>query len=107
MAVDRSPALALDATGVSASTIRHEAQRVPGLQLMVQQGGVNEVEIDGRSFWVRPVSPDVLRSGNVVATALAESLDKPFPWDVGFGFGNTKLSMELWTTIAGISGFDD
>ena len=39
-----------------------------------------------------------------VDPALAKSLDKPFPWDVGFCFGNTKLSMELWTTIAGISG---
>ena len=38
----------------------HETQRVPGLQGMVQQCGVNEVEIDGRTFWVRPVSPDVL-----------------------------------------------
>ena len=43
----------------------------------------------------------------MVGTALAESLDKPFPWDVGFRFGDTKLSMELWTKIAGISGFDD
>ena len=43
----------------------------------------------------------------MVAAALAESLDKPFPWAVGFLFGNTKLNMELWTTIAGISGFDD
>ena len=77
------PALALDATGVSTSTIRHEAQRVPGLQVMVQQGGVNEVEIDGRSFWVRPVSPDVLRSRNVVEAALAVALDKPFPWLFG------------------------
>ena len=74
---------------------------------MVQQCGVNEVEIDGRSFWVRPVSHDVLRSGNVVAAALAESLDKPFPWAVGFFFGNTEVSLELWTVIAGISGLDD
>jgi len=42
-----------------------------------------------------------------VAAALAESLDKPFPWAVGFFFGNTELSMELWTVIAGISGLDD
>ena len=63
-----------------------EAQRVPGLQVMV------EVEIDGRTFWVRPVSPDVLQAGNVVATALAESLDKPFPWAVGFFFsGNLRV----------------
>jgi len=26
---------------------------------------------------------------------------------VGFFFGNTELSMELWTTIPGISSFDD
>ena len=25
----------------------------------------------------------------------------------GFFFGNTELSLELWTVIAGISGFDD
>ena len=42
-----------------------------------------------------------------MAAALAESLDQPFPWAVGFFFDNTELSMELWTIIAGISGFDD
>ena len=73
---------------------------------MVQQCDVTEVEIDGRAFWVRPVSPRVMQSGNVVATALAESLDKPFSWAMGFFFGNTELSMEFWTTIAGISGLD-
>ena len=56
---------------------------------------------------MRPVGPDVLQPGKVVAAALAESLGKPFPWAVGFLFGNTELSMELWTVIAGISGFDD
>ena len=74
---------------------------------MVQEVDITEVEIDGRTFWVRPVSPDVLRSGNVVAAALSLSLDKPFPWAVGFFFGNIELSMELWTVISGISGFDD
>ena len=74
---------------------------------MVQEVEKVEVDIDGRTFWVRPVSHDVLRSGNVVAAALAESLDKPFPWAVGFFFGNTQLSMELWTEITGVSGFDD
>jgi len=43
----------------------------------------------------------------LLAMALAESLDKPFPWAVGFLFGNTELSLELWTVIAGISGLDD
>ncbi|HIN06561.1 MAG TPA: hypothetical protein EYM65_10045 [Dehalococcoidia bacterium] len=60
---------------------------------MVQECDVTEVEIDGRSFWVSPVSPDILQAGNVVAMALAESLGKPLEWAVGFFFGNTELSM--------------
>ena len=74
---------------------------------MVQQCDVTEVEIDGRSFMVRPVGSWVLESGNVVAEALVVSLDKPLEWAVGFLFGNTQLSLELWNVIAGISGFDD
>ena len=74
---------------------------------MVQQCDITEVEIDGRSFMVRPVGSWVLESGNVVAQGLAVSLDKPFPWAVGFFFGNTELRLELWTVISGISGFDD
>jgi len=31
----------------------------------------------------------------------------PLEWAVGFFFGNTELSLELWTVIAGISAFDD
>ena len=42
-----------------------------------------------------------------LVVALAESLDKSFPWTVGFFFGNTELSLELWNVIAGVSGFDD
>ena len=38
---------------------------------------------------------------------LTESLGKSYPWVVGFFFGNTELSLELWNVIAGISGFDD
>ena len=56
--------------------------------------------------WSSPssgVSPSVLQGGNVVAVALAESLE----WAVGFFFGDLELSLELWTVIAGISGFDD
>jgi len=56
---------------------------------------------------VRPVGSCVLETGNVVAEALAVSLDKPLEWAVGFFFGSTELSMELWNVIAGISGFDD
>jgi hypothetical protein len=36
-----------------------------------------------------------------------DAIDKPFAWAVGFFFGNTELSLELWNVIAGISGFDD
>ena len=74
---------------------------------MVQEIEVVEVDIDGRTFWVRPVGSWVLESGNVVAEALAVSLDKPLEWAVGFFFGNTKFSVELWIIIWGISGFDD
>jgi len=37
----------------------------------------------------------------------SESLGKSYPWAVGCFFGNTELSLELWTVIAGVSGFDD
>jgi len=74
---------------------------------MVRDIEVIEVDIDGRTFWVRPVSSWVLESTNVVAQGLAVSLDKPLEWAVGFFFGNVELSLELWTIIVGISGFDD
>ena len=73
---------------------------------MVQEVEVTKIDIDGRTFWVRPVGSWVLESGNVVAQALAVSLDKPLGWGVGFFFGNVELSLELWTVIAGISSFD-
>ncbi len=63
--------------------------------------------MDGRTFLVRPVGSWVLESNNVVAEALAVSLDKPLEWAVGFFFGNTEFSLELWNIISGISGFDD
>ena len=74
---------------------------------MVQEVEIVEVEIDGRTFWVRPVNSWVLDSNNVVAAGLALSLDKPLEWATGFFFGTTELSMGLWTVISGISGFDD
>ena len=73
---------------------------------MVQETELIEIDIDGRTFWVCPVGSWVLQSNNVVAEAMAISLDKPLEWAVGFFFGNTELSLELWTVIAGISGFD-
>ena len=74
---------------------------------MVQETELIEIDIDGRTFWVCPVGSWVLQSNNVVAESMAISLDKPLEWAVGFFFGNTELSLELWTVIAGISGFDD
>ena len=68
---------------------------------------ITEVEINGLSFWVRPVSDDVLASGHIVAEAISQSLGKSFPWAMGFFFGNPELALALWTVISGISGFDD
>ena len=73
---------------------------------MVQQWDVIEVTIDGRTFWVRPVGSWVLNSDNVVSDASAVSLDKFSEWAIGFLFGNTDLSLELWNIVAGISWFD-
>ena len=74
---------------------------------MLQAREVPKVEIDWRSFVVSPVGSWVLESATVVAEALAVSLDKPLEWAVGFFFGNTELSLELWNVIAVVSGFDD
>ena len=75
--------------------------------MMPYPAEVIEIDIDGRTFWVRPVGSWVLESGNVVAQALAVSLDKSSEWAIGFLFGKTELSLELWNIIEGISGFDD
>ena len=75
--------------------------------MIIYRPWIIEIDIDGCTFWVRLVGSWVLDSGNVVAEAMAVSLDKPLEWAVGFFFGNTELSLELWTVIAGISGFDD
>ena len=88
-------------------TDQSQALLLPGKQVMVQQWEVIEVEIDGRTSWVRPVGSWVLDSGNVVSDALAVSLGKSSEWAIGFLFGNTELILELWNIIAGISGFDD
>ena len=46
----------------------------------------------------------MLETGNVVAAGLAVSLDKPLEWAVGFFFGNTELSLELWNVIGVFRG---
>ena len=66
---------------------------------------VIEIDIDGRTSWVRPVGSWVLQSGNVVADALAVSLDMPLEWAVGFLSGNTELSLELWNIVESILEF--
>jgi hypothetical protein len=43
----------------------------------------------------------------VLAQGLAVSLDKPLEWATGFFFGNTELSLGLWTVIHEIFGFYD
>ena len=73
---------------------------------MVQETELIEIDIDGRTCWVCPVGSWVLQSNNVVAEGLAVSLDKPLESAIGFFFGDTELSLELWTVIAGISGLD-
>ena len=60
--------------------------------MMPYPAEVIEIDIDGRTQKVRPVGSWVLQSNNVVAEALAVSLDKPLEWAVGFFFGNTELS---------------
>ena len=57
---------------------------------MVQEVEIVEVEIDGRTFWVSPVSPEVLESNNVAAETLAISFDKRLSRAVGF-FGNAGM----------------
>ena len=43
----------------------------------------------------------------MAADAEAVSLGKFSEWEIGFLFGHTELSLELWTVIVGISEFDD
>ena len=85
----------------------HDGFPGPQRLTMVQEIDVIEIDINERTFWMRPVGSWVLKPGNVVAAALAAVLDKPLGWAVGLLFVNTELSLELWTVIAGISGFDD
>jgi len=68
----------------------------------------------GKAFLVYPRfgSSDCRCSGHLfrgrdLGLLANSSLDKPFPWAVGFLFGNTQLSLELWTTIGSISGLDE
>jgi hypothetical protein len=70
--------------------------------------------------WFWPTLPSVGNSGGPFTgaarqphrSALHQSRPSQFPAEsypgaVGFFFGNTELSLELWTVISGFSGFDD
>ena len=64
----------------------------------------------GHCLLAAPSPRTILPSNNIATTSAklpGESLSGSYPWAVGFFFGNTELSLELWTVIAGISGFDD
>jgi len=45
--------------------------------------------------------------GTYTVWVSAAGASRSEPWAVGFFFGNTELSPELWPVISGISGFDD
>ena len=50
----------------------------------------------------------IVEGGNIFSSAsAATAFNCMLPWAVGFFSTNPELSMELWTVIAGISGFDD
>ena len=62
------------------------------------------------TFKVLLIYPNMLEATflkTFVFMALVVSLDKPFPWAVGFFFRDTELRLELWNVIAGLLGFDD
>ena len=54
-----------------------------------------------------PCGPEVLECGNVVAAGIVSAMGRPYGWGVGFMFADLQQAMELWISIAGISGLDD
>ena len=63
--------------------------------------------MDATDLPVIHTAPHLTSIAKASAKLPAESLGKSDPWAVRFFFGNTELSLELWTVISGISGFDD
>jgi hypothetical protein len=53
------------------------------------------------------MAKDTPKVTDIAAEALSVSRSKSYPWAIGYFSSNTELSLELWTVIAGISGFDD
>ena len=50
---------------------------------------------------------DTSKVAYIAAEVLMISLGKSLPYGIEFIFANPELSIELWTAIAGISGFDE
>ena len=63
--------------------------------MMPYPAEVIEIDIDGRTFWVRPVGSWVLQSNNVVAEAMAVSLAKPLEWATGEYISHTTVRERL------------
>ena len=74
---------------------------------MVQRWEAFDIAIDGRTFWARPVGAWVLDSGKRRDPTLGGIARQAFGMGRQVFFSNVELSLELWTVIAGISGFDD
>jgi len=53
------------------------------------------------------IAKDTSKVAYIVAEVLIISLGKSLPYEIEFIFTNLELSMELWTVIARIAGFDD
>ena len=68
---------------------------IPNLQILLTYGHSPRTTLHSTSI------------ATVSAKLPAESLGKSYPWAGGFFFGNVELSLEFWTVISGISGFDD
>ena len=72
--------------------------------MMPYPAEIIEIDIDGRTFWVRPVGEWVLQSNNVVAEALAVSLDKPLEWATGSSSGTWNLAWNCGRSLPGFRG---
>ena len=56
---------------------------------------------------IPPIWQMILATLEILSQMIQLHLDKPFPWSVGFFFGELELSMNLWGVTAKISRLDD
>ena len=71
---------------------------------------MREAPLNEGAFLVSAIPPQECHRGRGTGDGggyAHRGLWRSYPWAVEFLFGNTELSLELWTVIAGISGFDD